>query len=92
MKLYSGDILKPPPPLHPNVRFRVREVETVMQFGPWLKPLGKVQQYALQLYSQVAPGSWGWMDRSHDRKATIEQIMEWGFVLEETAKVQLELF
>lgn len=92
MTLFVGDVLKAPPPLHPEVRFRVREIETVMKTGPWLKPIGTVKQYSLQLFTMESPGVWSWMDRSYDRHATIDTIREWGLEITEKATVQMELF
>ena len=92
MQLYPGDILQPPPPADPRVRFRVREIETVTQFGPWMKSSWPVRQYVLQLYTMGSPGRWSWQSRDHDRRGTMETIESWGLVMVEPAKTQLELF
>ena len=91
MALFIGDILKPEG-MGERVRFRVREIERVMESRPWSEPGPMIDQYVLQLFTQMAPGVWGWMDRSHDRRVTDTFFSEDRLTLVEKAQAQLSLF
>lgn len=102
MKLYPGDILKAPPPAHPDIRYRVRDIEMVYpnrsSWGNYdYSKIDKIPCYSLQMFSRTREGIneswvWKWMDVSHDLRGSAESIARFGLELVESARVQMELF
>ena len=91
-EFFHGDVFDPPPPLSDQVRLRVRGIEQVTDFGPWMKSPKPVLQYVLQLYTITGSGQWAWYNQDHDIKMTAERIREANYRLESKAEGQLGLF
>jgi hypothetical protein len=89
LQIFRGDIFQPPLPASRQVRYRVREI---VRHNHLLAPHIHLQLFTMQRKDYDSPFKWQWMDETHDRIATPEQIEEWGFRLVETSAVQLELF